>query len=110
MQKEDVMATVKEIKKGVCDEVYAELSGMKNRILAMQNKLAHTYDTTENDMFKKYERHLCELADQIEWKLQILSHACPYDWKGSEEYEDNSVSVGPAEIFPTDFSGGYIGG
>jgi hypothetical protein len=109
MQEEAVMATVKEINKGVCDEVYAELSGMKNRIVAMQDKLARTYNE-ENDVFKKYQRHLCELTDQIEWKLQILSHACPHDWKGSEEYEDNSVSVGAAETFPTDFSGGYVGG
>jgi hypothetical protein len=104
------MATVKDINKDFCDDVFTELSGMKKRIMDMRDNLARTFGA-EGDLFGKYERHLCELADQIEWKLQILSHACPYDWKGSAEYAENIVSVGPAEKAPeTDFSGGYLGG
>jgi hypothetical protein len=103
------MATIKEIKKGYCDEVYTGLSGMKEGILAMRDKLARTYPA-ESEFFGLYERHLCELVDQIDWRLQILSHTCPYDWKGSVEYEENTVSVGAAETFTTDFSGGYLGG
>ena len=105
------MATVKDIKKGFCDDIYTELAGMKVRIEVLQSKLARTYPT-EHELFMKYDRHLHELAEQIEWKLQILSHACPNDWKGSAdiEYEDNTVSVGPAQSFDTDFSGGYVGG
>lgn len=105
------MATMKDIKKGLCDEVYTELAGMKEKIIALQNKLARSYKV-EDEIFGLYDRHLHELVDQIEWKLQILSHACPYDWKGSAEaeYEENTVSVGPAETFETDFSGGYVGG
>jgi hypothetical protein len=105
------MATVKEINvKGFCDAVYTELSGMKKKILDMRDDLARAYGA-ETKVFGMYERHLRELADQIEWKLQILSHACPFDWKGSTEYGDNIVSVGPAEKAPeTDFSGGYLGG
>ncbi len=103
------MATMKDMKKGICDEMYTELEGMKERIEALTDKLARTYKV-EKELSALYTRHLHELADQIEWKLQILSHACPYDWKGSEEFEENTVSVGPAETFETDFSGGYIGG
>jgi hypothetical protein len=104
------MATVKDINKDFCDDVFTELSGMKKRIMDMRDNLARIFGA-EGDLFGKYERHLCELADQIEWKLQILSHACPYDWKGSAEYAENIVSVGPAEKAPeTDFSGGYLGG
>ncbi len=103
------MATMKDMKKGICDEMYTELEGMKERIEALTDKLARTYKV-EEELSALYTRHLHELADQIEWKLQILSHACPYDWKGSEEFEENTVSVGPAETFETDFSGGYIGG
>ncbi|MGE5172450.1 MAG: hypothetical protein ACM3MD_01340 [Betaproteobacteria bacterium] len=103
------MATVKDMKKGFCDDVYIELESMKERIMALQDQLARDYQA-EDELFGLYDRHLHELVDQIEWKLQILSHACPYDWKGSAEYEENSVSVGTAETFPTDFSGGYIGG
>ncbi len=103
------MTTVKDIKKGYCDDVYAELSSMKERLLAMRDDLARTYGA-ETNIFGLFERHLCELADQIDWKLQILSHACPYDWKGSAGYEENTVSVGPAEKTAIDFSGGYLGG
>lgn len=104
------MGTVKDMKKGFCDDVFTELSGMKKRIIDLRDDLARTYGA-ETDIFGTYERHLCELADQIEWKLQILSHACPYDWKGSVEYAENIVSVGPAGKFPEiDFSGGYLGG
>jgi len=105
------MATVKEINvKSFCDAAYTELSGMKKKILDMREDLARSYGA-ETKVFGMYERHLRELADQIEWKLQILSHACPFDWKGSTEYGDNIVSVGPAEKSAvTEFSGGYLGG
>jgi len=103
------MATVKDIKKGFCDDVYTELEYVKERIVTLRDKLARTYGA-ESNLCGLSERHLCELVDHIDWKLQILSYACPYEWKGSAEYEENSVSVGPAEKFPTDFSGGYVGG
>ena len=105
------MATVKDIKKGFCDDIYTELAGMKEKIEVLQSKLTRSYPA-EDELFKLYDRHLHELVEQIDWKLQILSHACPHDWKGSAgtEYEENSVSVGPAESFDKDFSGGYIGG
>jgi len=105
------MATVKEIKKSYCDEVYTDLAGIKDKIVSMRNKLTRTYPA-ESEFFGLYDRHLRELADQIEWKLQILSHACPYDWKGSseDEFEENTVSVGPADTSVPDFSPGYLGG
>lgn len=104
------MATVKEIKKNYCNDVYSELSDMRTRIMAMQDSLNRMYEP-QNDLVRTFGRHLRELADQIDWKLQILSHACPYDWKGSSDYEDNIVSVGPSSNAPvTEFSGGYLGG
>ncbi len=105
------MATMKDMKKDYCDEVFTELSAIKGRIMKMQDNLKNNYKL-EGELAGKFERHLCELADQIDWKLQILSHACPYDWKGSDapEYADNTVSVGPADIQIPEFSGGYVGG
>ena len=108
------MGSVLDIKKsGVksfCDEVYTELEGMRMKILTMGHELSMAYgdDSEPNHMFK---RHLSELADQIEWKLQILSHACPYDWKGSKEEVESTVSVRQQETTEgPDFSGGYVGG
>jgi hypothetical protein len=103
------MGTVKDIKNNYCDDVFAGLSAAKKGIEEMRNNLIRTYGE-ESDLFKKYERHLCELVDQIDWKLQILSHACPYDWKGSSEYEEG-VSVGSTGTAAMpEFSGGYVGG
>ncbi len=103
------MATMKDIKKGICDEAYTELEGMKERLEMLREKFRSAYPI-KDELSVLYERHLLELAEQIDWKLQIISHACPYDWKGSVEYEENVVSVGPAPTKDVDFSGGYLGG
>jgi hypothetical protein len=60
--------------------------------------------------FTTFQRHLKELAEQIEWKLQILSHACPFEWEGSREKVESIVSVQPEVPKGPDFSGGYVGG
>jgi hypothetical protein len=90
-EKENSMGSTLEIKKttvkSVCNEVYAELETMRMKILTMNDELALTYGDYEEPL-KMFKRHLSELADQIEWKLQILSHACPYDWKGSMTGKD----------------------
>ncbi len=99
-----------EMIKSFCDDVYSELEGIRLKILTMKDELELTYGK-DSEPFRNYERHLAELASQIEWKLQILSHACPYDWKGSIEKVENIVSVEAPEVMAApDFSGGYIGG
>jgi hypothetical protein len=103
------MATIKNIKRDYCNDVYTELSGMRDKLVRMREDLARTY-AGEAPLFSLFDRHLGELVDQVEWKLQILSHACPYDWKGSAGYEENLVSVGQVEKTTNDFSGGYLGG
>jgi hypothetical protein len=105
------MAAVQDIKKGVCDNVFSGLSDVKKRIEALRDDLTRTYKT-EDKLSELYGRHLCELVDQIDWKLQIMSHACSYDWRGSAEaeYEENTVSVGPADTSTQEFAGGYLGG
>lgn len=104
------MATVKNIKKGYCDDVYAGLSELKTRIMAMRENLERTYGA-ESAVFGTFDRHLGELVEQIDWKIQILSHACPTDWKGSDEYNDNTVSVGPTDhATANSLAGGYLGG
>lgn len=103
------MATTKNIKKGLCDEVFRGLSDMKEKVVAMRKDIARI-NGVEPAVSELFDRHLGELVDQVDWKLQILSHACPYDWTGSAEYEENTVSVGPTDKTLSDFSGGYLGG
>jgi hypothetical protein len=107
---EVVMGTSKDVKgtKNYCDEVYAELAGMKNKIVEMRDNSRSKGG--DNEIIVKYERHLSELVDEIDWKLQILSHSCPYDWEGSAEFE-NPVQVNEAaKSTDVEFSGGYVGG
>lgn len=103
------MATVKNIKKSICDETYSELENVKDRIFALRSHLVRDF-AGEEKVLGVYDRHLSELIEQIDWKLQIMSHSCAYDWKGSNEYGENFVSVGPAEKTEEDFSPGYLGG
>jgi len=103
------MAMVKNISKSICDETYVELNNVKDKIVALRNHLVRDY-AGEEKVLGVYDRHLSELIDQIGWKLQIMSHSCAYDWKGSNEYGENFVSVGSAEKAEEDFSPGYLGG
>jgi hypothetical protein len=105
------MATVKNIKlTNYCDDVNNELVGMKSRIDALREDVKKAYGA-ESPVTHEHERHLCELSDMIEWKLQILMKVCPFDWKGAEQDFEDTVSVGPDKSLETsEFSGGYIGG
>ena len=107
------MGTVKDTTiNGYCDSVNHELSEMKEGILILREGAKKTYGV-ESVQFLTYERHLAELADMIDWKLQLLMKACPFDWEGAgvEADIERVVSVGPSGKFPDiDFSGGYVGG
>jgi hypothetical protein len=104
------MATVKNIKvNDYCDAVNSELVSMKMRLHELQEDVKKTYGP-DNELARAHGRHLCELADMIEWKLQLLMKSCPFEWKGGDKDIDY-VSVGESETTTgPDFSGGYVGG
>jgi hypothetical protein len=106
-----IMASVMNIKesKGFCDEVYTQLTDMKNKILELQERSVAVSPgkDVEGGMFG---RHLCELAEQIDWKLQILSHSCSVDWKGAADYEETAQVAMTEKSKELEFSPGYIGG
>lgn len=100
----------KEAVKRFCDDIYTELTGMRMRILVMVDEMQMEYGE-ELAPLKSFKDHLLQLADHIEWRVQILSHACPYDWKGSTEKVESMVSVPETDTrSEPDFSGGYVGG
>lgn len=106
----EIVADKDTMTKAFCDDVFTELEGIRLRIVTMKEELEMTYGR-DSEPFQNYERHLAELADQIEWKLQILSHACPFDWKGSKEKVETGASVQTIDVPATpEFSGGYVGG
>jgi len=106
------MASVMNLKesKDFCDEVYTRLSDMKDEIIELSERSSAEGSVSDIDG-GRFERHLTELADEIDWKLQILSHSCSYDWKGAFGYEtDAQVNEMGRSPDSDTFSGGYIGG
>lgn len=103
------MASVMNVResKGFCDEAYAQLSDMKKKIIEIRDRSGGERSKEMGGMFG---RHLTELADEIDWKIQILAHSCAYDWQGSADYE-NDVQVSAEEkTADKEFSPGYLGG
>jgi hypothetical protein len=108
------MATVKELKERVyLEEVFTVLEGMKMKIHALREELAKTYGK-DNSTLLDHDRHLLEMAEYIDWKLQVLEKGTSFDWKtakGGRPEVESEVSVQPPENKTgPDFSGGYIGG
>jgi hypothetical protein len=108
------MATAKEIKETVYfEEVYNVLDGFKMRLYLLREELARTYGK-DSRMFLDHDRHLLEMAEYIDWKIQVLEKGTSFDWKtakGNRERIESDVSVLPPEtVTGTELSGGYFGG
>ena len=108
------MATAFDLKeKTYFDEVYTVLEGMKMKLSVLREELAKTYGK-ESRILREHDRHLSELEEYVDWKLQVLEKGTSFDWKtanGSRMNIESNVSVRPPEdITGPDFSGGYLGG
>jgi len=108
------MATANEIKEiAYFEDVYRELEGIKMRLYVLREELAKTYGI-DSPMLLAHDRHLVEMAEYIDWKLQILEKGTSFDWntaKGGRLNIQSDVSVqAPEGIAGPDFSGGYLGG
>lgn len=108
------MATAKEIKERVYfEEVYNVLEGFKKRLYLLREALARTYGK-DSRMFLDHDRHLREMAEHIEWKIQVLEKGTSFDWKtirGNRDKIESAVSVLPPEAAAgSDISGGNVGG
>ncbi len=108
------MATAKELKEtGYFEEVYKVLEGIKMKLYVLREELAKTYGK-DSPILLVHDRHLLEMAEYIDWKLQVLEKGTSFDWKtakGNRTEVESDVSVQPPENKTgPDFSGGYIGG
>ncbi len=105
------MASVMNVKesKGFCDEVYVALTEMKQTLIKLESRSTAKSpgDEIDGGLFR---RHLAELADEIDWKLQILAHSCPIDWKGSADFEETAQVDQKMRSEDLGFSPGYVGG
>jgi hypothetical protein len=106
------MATAKEIKEKVYfDEVYNVLNEIKMKLSAVHEDLAKTYGK-DSRIFIEHDRHLLDMAEYIDWKLQVLEKGTGFDWKvAKRENIESDVSVRTVDnTAGPDFSGGYVGG
>jgi hypothetical protein len=105
------MATAFELKeKAYFEDLYKELENMKLRLYVLREELARTYGT-DNPMLLAHDRHLIEMAEYIDWKLQVLEKGTAFDWKtakGIRQDIQSDVSVQQSE--GPEISGGYLGG
>ena len=105
------MATANGLKeKAYFEDVYKEMESMKMRLYVLREELARTYGT-DNPTLIAHDRHLVEMAEYIDWKLQVLEKGTAFDWKaakGSRQDIQSTVSVGTSE--GPEISGGYLGG
>ncbi len=104
------MATIRDPKAttGICDQIYGELHDMHERLLRLRE--ADGNSDAERAVIERMGSHLDELIEAVDWKIQVLSHSCAYDWQGSAEFED-SVQVSESEkSLDKEFSPGYVGG
>ncbi len=110
--KEATMVSAKDIGfRNYCDSMYKELSGMKSRLLGFVTEIEQMTGS-EKDILKSHIPHFREIVNFIDWKLEILTKVCPFDWTGYASDVERTASVGvqkePLEKEPV--SGGYIGG
>ena len=105
------MASLMNVKesKGFCDEVYTKLADIKKQLIDLKSRSVAKSPGIDIDG-GMFGRHLGELADQIDWKLQILAHSCPVGWKGSADYEEIAEVNTMEKSGDAEFSPGYVGG
>jgi len=104
------MATVKDsLRSGYCDDVLSELAYMIQTVYELKDHAAKNYGEG-TEVARLHERHLSEIAEYLDWKLEILTKACPFEWRGMDDTVQSVVSVRQPEPPDKDFSGGYLGG
>ena len=110
-KKEAAMASARNISIGnYCDSIFDELSDMKSRTLDLVECIAKMQGP-EKELVKSHMTHLRDIANLIEWKLEILTKVCPADWTKYSKGAENLVSVKVPESFDSEFAAaGDMGG
>jgi hypothetical protein len=105
------MATARDVAiKGYCDRVYDELFSMKGKMLDFVKEI-ELMRGPESELLKTHIPHFQDIIRTIDWKLEILTKVCPFDWmKYSGDVERTSVSTQVETVGKETVSGGYIGG
>ncbi len=105
------MATKRSNLMEYCDSLYSELSGMKSRLLDFAGQIEQMQGP-EKEQLTSHIPHLQEIAKTIDWKLEILLKACPYDWREFDKEYESTTSVPAPDTTSEDdeVAGGFVGG
>jgi len=95
-----------------CDVLDKELSGMRSRIEEIAEDV-RGLEGEKSEILRSHTEHLHDIANTIEWKLDIMLKACPFDWHHHYKRFESVTSVkGLEDIGEVEksVSGGYVGG
>ncbi len=105
------MASKRNIKiTSYCDSLFDELTEMKARALDLA-ECVELMQGEEKETLKSHVTHLRDIANVIDWKLEILTKVCPADWTKYSKGAEDVVSVKVPEKFDREFAAaGDMGG
>jgi|SRR5208337_42110 len=105
------MASARDISMGnYCDSIFDELTDMRSRALDLVSCIEQMQGE-DKKLVKSHITHLRDIANLIEWKLEILTKVCPADWTKYSKGAENLVSVKVPESFDSEFAAaGDMGG
>ncbi len=93
-----------------CDAVFDELTDMKSRVLDLVGCIEHMQGR-DKEIVKSHITHLRDIANLVDWKLEILTKVCPADWTKYSKGAENEVSVRVPEESDREFAAaGDMGG
>ncbi|MBI5057546.1 MAG: hypothetical protein HZB61_13110 [Nitrospirae bacterium] len=92
--------------KGYCDTLYKELSDIKSRLGGLVNEIEYM-EGKDKKVLSSHMRHLNELIESVEWKMEIFSKSCPIDWS---KFGVESETTSSVPLTDSDVPGGYAGG
>ncbi|MGO9014215.1 MAG: hypothetical protein ACLQF0_04470 [Dissulfurispiraceae bacterium] len=62
-----------------CDVVYDELTDMKTRLTSLINSI-DLMQGSQKEIVASHVRHLRDIENTIDWKLEIITKVCPNIW------------------------------
>lgn len=104
------MATTKSNVRNYCNSLYTELYHMKIKLGRFAAIIEQGKGKSKDELIP-YVRHLHEIVNFIEWKMEIFNKVCPVEWSKFGEDIETEVSVPPIEeVDSNQLSGGFVGG
>lgn len=97
--------------KTYCENVFADLTLMKSKLNMRIRELDRMSGPAKNALEWQIT-HFRDIIDTIDWKLDILMKACPYEWTGYTYNIEYSASVPLQEkaVEEEPIPAGYTGG